>query len=139
MTTPTELQALHATWEPVAKPDTVPEAAFRLWLTSHALVNRRIPIPQAAYLHAEANLYGRQYTWEDLCAEYDRTLQALREIDQPRMLHHMWLALHGWECYDPTDDAREANRKAKIDRYQRESILSRLVRAWMLEKTKPRG
>jgi hypothetical protein len=141
MITVAELSALQSTWDISAArhPEDAPAAGYRLWLSAHALVNRRIPIEQAAYLHAEANLYGRQFSQQELAEEYDRTLAALREIEQePRLLHHLWLALHGWEHYDPTPEAREANRKAKIDRYRQESLLTKLVRAWMMGRLKQR-
>lgn len=137
MTTAAELSNLQSTWdiEAASRPEDVPEAAYRLWLSAHALVNRRIPIEQAAYLHAEANLYGRQFSWQELAEEYDRTLAALQEVaERPRLLQNLWRALHGWEHYDPTPAAQEANHKAKIDRYRSESILTRLVRAWMIRR-----
>jgi hypothetical protein len=142
MTTVAELSALQPMWDVAAarRPEDVPEAAYRLWLSAHALVNRRIPIEQAAYLHAEANLFGRQFTEQELAEEYDRTLAALQEISGvPRLLRHLWRALHGWGQYDPTAEAQAANHKAKIDRYQQESILTKLVRAWMTGRIEHRG
>lgn len=145
MTAADELRSLHSTWDHVAaqRPYDVPEAAYRLWLTAHALVNQRIPIEQAAYLHAEANLTASHrtvdYAWPKLAEEYDRTRAALQEIaDRPQMLHHLWLALHGWGQYDPTPDARAANSKAKIDRYRQETILARMLRGWMKERLRAR-
>jgi len=131
MITPIALQALRDTWDytEAQRPDTVPEVAFRLWLTAHALVNGRIPIEQAAYLHAEENLHG-QYTLEEMCVAYEQTLTALQEIVTRRsLLHHLWRALTGWECYDPTPEARAANHKAKIDLPLRESLLNQLLRS----------
>ena len=142
MTTVDELINLQSTWdiEAARRPESVPVVAYRLWLSAHALVNRRIPIEQAAYLHAEANLYGHQFSQHELVAEYDRTLAALLEIQEmPRLQQHLWRALHGWEQYDPTSEAQEANSKAKIDRYRQEGILTKMIRAWMLGRVKPRG
>ncbi len=142
MTTVDELVGLQSTWdiEAARRPESVPVVAYRLWLSAHALVNRRIPIEQAAYLHAEANLYGHQFSQSELVAEYDRTLAALLEIQEmPRLQQHLWRALHGWEQYDPTPEAQEVNSKAKIDRYRQEGILTRLIRAWMMGRVKPRG
>lgn len=132
MITADELHALHNTWDAAPPPDAVPEAAYRLWVTAHTLVNRRIPIEQGAYLHADANLHG-VVGWMELAAEYDRTLTALRKIQvDSKFLQHLWRALHGWGLYDPTPEAREANRKAKVDRYRKESILDRLLRASLM-------
>jgi len=133
-----ELHTLYLTWNFATgpRPADVPEAAYRLWISANALVNRLIPIEQAAYLHAEENL-GRGASWDVLAEEYDRTLSALQQIkDEPKFLHHLWLALHGWGHYDPTPEAREANRKMGIDHYQKESLLTRVARAWMLERMK---
>jgi len=142
MTTIDALSNLQSVWdiEAARRPESVPEAAYRLWLSAHALVNRRIPIEQAAYLHAEANLYGHQFSQQELVEEYDRTLAALLEIqNMPRLLQHLWRALHGWEQYDPTPEAQEANSTAKIDRYRQESFWTKLIRAWMLGRAKPHG
>lgn len=142
MITAAELTDLQSAWDVEAArcPEDVPEAAYRLWLSAHALVNRRIPIEQAAYLHAEANLYGRQFSQQELAEAYDQTLVALREIEEtPRLLQHLWRALHGWEHYDPTPEAQEANRKMKIDRYRQENILTKLARAWMIGRLEQHG
>lgn len=141
MTTVAELTDLQSTWdiEAARRPESVPAAAYRLWLSAHALVNRRIPIEQAAYLHAEANLYGHQFSQQELVEAYDKTLAGLREVRElPRMLQHLWRALHGWEQYDPTPEVQEANSKTKIDRYRQEGFLTKLIRAWMLGRMKPR-
>ena len=141
MTTVDELSNLQSTWdiEAARRPENVPAAAYRLWLSAHALVNRRISIEQAAYLHAEANLYGHQFSQQELVEAYDKTLAGLREVRElPRMLQHLWRALHGWEQYDPTPEAQEANSKAKIDRYRQEGFLTKMIRAWMLGRVKPR-
>jgi hypothetical protein len=142
MITPAELSDLQSTWdiEAARRPEDVPEVAYRLWLSAHALVNRSIPIEQAAYLHAEANLYGRQFSQQELAEAYGATLEALREIEQePRLLQHLWRALHGWGHYDPTPDAQAANSKAKIDRYRKESILTKVARAWMIGRLDRNG
>jgi len=131
MITPADLQHLFETWEPPLKPDGVPEISFRLWISAHTLVNRRIPIEQGAYLHAEANLYGQQYTWNDMCSEYEKTLAALRTIqEQDTMLQHLWRALRGWDCYDPTPEAHRYNKHHKIDRYRKATLMEHLVRTF---------
>jgi len=131
MITPADLQQLFETWEPPVKPDTVPDAAFRLWISAHTLVNRGITIEHGAYLHAEANLYGQQYTWNDMCSEYEKTLAALQSIrENDPMLNHLWRALHGWDCYDPTLEALRYNRQHKIDRYRKASLLDGLIRTF---------
>lgn len=132
MTSVAELSDLQSTWDTKAahRPEDVPGAAYRLWLSAHALVNRRIPVEQAAYLHASANLYGRQFSQQELVEEYNGTLAALEETARlPRLLQHMWRALHGWGHYDPTPEAEAANSKAGIDCYRQEHILTKLVRA----------
>jgi len=131
MTTPTELLALHDTWDyaEAQRPDAVPEASYRLWLTAHALVNQRIPIEQAAYIHAEANLYGQQYNLADLCVEYDRTRAALLSVmEEPRLMNMHWKALDNWGCYEPTPEARRWNHQHKLDRiFHRASLLEQLI------------
>ena len=135
MITPAELQSLRQTWRPLQKPDLVPEPAFRLWLSAHALVNRRISIEQGAYQHAAANLYGKQYTLEDECAEYEKTLAALRMLQaEDRLLNHLWVALDGWNCYDPTREAYRYNQDHKIDRVRRATLLDHLLRSLMLRR-----
>lgn len=139
MITADELSALQSTWdiEAARRPEDVPEVAYRLWLSAHALVNRRISIEQAAYLHAEANLYGRQFSQQELADAYNVTLEALQEIaETPRLLQHLWRALQGWGHYDPTPAAQAANSKAKIDRLRKESILTKIARAWMIGRLK---
>ena len=133
MTTVTQLRDLKRTWDDTAGclPEEVPAVGYRLWLTAHALVNRGIPIEQAAYLHAAANLQTEEIT-PRVAAEYDQTLSMLHDMRNAgaRTLHAHWRALNGWGQYDPTPEARRENRRLKIDRY-RESLLAHALRIVM--------